>query len=215
MSAPKAGINATSCAYTSETTNNPQRVAFTRMLAVILSRLFNIFKVTMIKLSLEDIKRKVDELAAKLNAPSDLLPTYGYSRDFAYPHIEIDSVGLLHFVVVERGQQLERKTTDNLDTLLYWIFSGVTFSMSCTYELEHRIEDKDCRRIMFDKQEELLGTLSDTWRQKENEEHKKILKNYPFDDLAGLRATYRGQLRQQGYTEIDIDKLAYEKYPKN
>jgi len=167
------------------------------------------------RLSLEEIKKAVDEFAARINPPANLLPTYGYSRDFAYPHIEVDSLGLLHFVVVERGQERDRKTTDNLDTLLYWIFSGITFSLACEYELKHRIEDKDCRRIMFDKQEELLGILSDTWRQKESEEHKKILKNSPFDDLAGLRATYCGQLRQQGYSEIEINKLAYAKYPEN
>jgi len=155
----------------------------------------------------------VEDIATKINAPKDLLPTYGYSRDFAYPHIEVDNVGLFHFVIVERGQELNRKTTDSLDTLLYWIFSGVTFSMACDYELKHRMEEKDCRRIMFDKQEELIGVLSGTWRQKENEEHKNILKSYPFDDLAGLRATYSGQLRQQGYSESEIDKLAYEKYP--
>jgi hypothetical protein len=87
--------------------------------------------------------------------------------------------------------------------------------MASDYELKNRIEDKDCRRIMFEKQEELLGILNDTWRQRENEEHKRILKNYPFDDLAGLRATYCGQLRQQGHSENEIDKLAYQKYPEN
>lgn len=86
--------------------------------------------------------------------------------------------------------------------------------MACDYELKHRIEDKDCRRIMFDKQEELFGNLSKAWQQKENEEHKTILKNNPFDDLAALRATYCRQLRQQGYSEIEIERLAFKRYPE-
>lgn len=86
--------------------------------------------------------------------------------------------------------------------------------MASNYELKNRIEDKDCRRIIFDKQEELLGILSDSWRQKMNQEHYWILRNYPFDDLAGLRATYCGQLRKQGYSESEIDRLAYERYPE-
>lgn len=166
-------------------------------------------------ITLDDIKKKVEELAFKINAPSDLLPTYGYSKDFAYPHIEIDNVGFLHYVIVERGQELERKTTDKLEDLLYWIFTSVTFSMASDFELKNRIEDKDCRRIMFEKQEELLGQLNTNWRLKENNEHQNILKRHPFDDLAGLRATYCGQLRKQGLAETEIDKLAYAKYPEN
>ncbi len=169
----------------------------------------------MTKNSLYDIEKQVQELANKINASSKLLPTYGYSKDYGHPHIEVDNLGLLHYVVVERGQELDRKTTDKLDDLLYWIFANVTFSMSCDYELKNRIEDKDCRRIMFEKQEELLGQLNDTWRQKENEEHKSILKTHPFDDIAGLRATYCGQLRKQGLSEKEIDELAYAKYPEN
>lgn len=169
----------------------------------------------MTKYILEEIKKKVQELANIINASSDLLPTYGYSKDFAHPHIEVDNSGFIHYVVVERGEELDRKTTDNLDKILYWIFASVTFSIASEYELINRIEDKDCRRIMFDKQEELLGMLNENWKQTENEKHRNILKIHPFDDLAGIRATYCGQLRKQGFSEIEIDKLAYEKYPKN
>jgi hypothetical protein len=169
----------------------------------------------MAELSLDDIKKAADALALKINAPADLLPTYGYSRDFGYPHIEIDPMGLLHYVIVERGEELERKTTNNTDELLYLIFSSVTFSMAMAFELKNRIEDKDCRRIIFEKQAEFLGILSETWREKIATEHKQTLKDHPFDDLAGLRATYCGRLRKQGFSEPEINKLAYEKYPSS
>lgn len=165
--------------------------------------------------SLDDIRKRVDDLSAKISAPDSLLPTYGYSKDFAYPHIEVDKAGLMHFVVMERGQEIERKTTDDLDTLLYWIFSGVTFSMACSYEVKHRIENEDCRRIIFKKQEEWLCILSNAWQEREANEHKAILRRYPFDDLAGVRAAYCAQLRKQNYSEDKIKELAYEKYPVN
>ena len=152
----------------------------------------------MTTLSLADIKAKTEELASLIDATTDLLPTYGYSRDFAYPHIEVDSNGLLHYVIVERGQELERKTTSDLDELLYWIFSDVTFSMANQHELKNRVADKDNRRILFAKQEELLGKLIINWQQKEREEHQRILLKYPFDDLGGLRTTYCRQLRNKG-----------------
>lgn len=166
------------------------------------------------KLSLADIEKIVNRLAATIDAPDGLLPTYGYTKDFAYPHIEVNKAGL-HYVVIERGQELDRKTTGQIDDLLYWIFEDVTFSMACKYEVKNCVADKDCRRIIFSKQEELLGKLSGDWQRKKQDDHAHIMQKHPFDDLAGLRATYYGQLRQQGYAETDIERLAYAKYPGN
>jgi len=115
-------------------------------------------------------------------------------------------------VISERGHELERKITGKLDDLLYWIFSGVTFWMACDFERNNRLEDKDFRRIAFEKQEELLGILNQGWQQKMYEEHEEILKNHTFDDLAGLRAEFCRELREKGFSEIEIEKLAYEKY---
>lgn len=165
-------------------------------------------------IGLDDIKQKVDALAEQIGAPANLLPTYGYSQDFAYPHIEVNDAGL-HFVVVERGQELKRKTTSNLKELLYWIFSSVTFSMACSYELKNRIEKQDSRRTMFRKQEELLTTLDEDWGQQAAKEHQDILKRYPFDDLASVRASYSASLRTKGYSESEIEELAYKRYPEN
>jgi hypothetical protein len=136
----------------------------------------------MISHSLDHIKQEVEALAQKIKAPFNLLPTYGYSRDFAYPHIEEDNYGLMHYVIVERGEELSRRSTDKLNDLLYWIFADVTFSMALTYELEHRIEEKDTRRLRFEKQEALLGMLNATWQQKEQKRHLEILKDHPFVD---------------------------------
>ncbi|NEU07861.1 hypothetical protein GZH53_06010 [Flavihumibacter sp. R14] len=169
----------------------------------------------MTQYSLDDIKKIVDELALKINAPTNLLPSYGQQTWDSHPYIEVDNLGFMFYIISERGQEYQRKMTDKIDDLLYWIFANVTFSKASEYELKNRIEDKDCRRIMFDKQEELLGQLNYNWRQKENAERQGILKNHPFDDLAGVRATYFGQLRQQGLSETEISKLAYEKYPNH
>lgn len=169
--------------------------------------------IKMTRFSFESIKKIIYELAVKINAPEDLLPTYGYSRDFAYPHIEIDNSGLLHYVIVERGQELDHKVTDKLDDLLYWIFTSVTSDMACKYELKNRVEHRDGRRIIFEVQEELLGILNANWREKQVKENSQILARYPYDDYASLRATYCGILREKGYSEEEINQLAYDKYP--
>ena len=164
--------------------------------------------------TLTEIQNLAKDLASRINAPIHLLPTISTPIGDATPNIEVDNSGLYHFVISERGTEYERKITSDIDELMYWIFSGVTFSMACDYELNNRIEDKDSRRIMFAKQEELLGVLNRDWQERERKEHESILINNPFDDLAGLRATYCGELRAKGLSETEIDKLAYEKYPE-
>ena len=154
--------------------------------------------------SIADIKVEVDKLAAIIGASGyHALPTYGRTEDFARPHIEVDSRGY-HLVVIERGQELERFTTHELDDLLYHIFQSVTFSLAMDYELAHRIETQDCRRIGFQKQVELLAQLSQRWADREAAEHKRILQEHPFDDQSAIRARLSSQV---GW------KKACEKYP--
>lgn len=164
--------------------------------------------------TLVEIQNIVNELAEKIHAPTHYLPTFSTPKGDATPNIEIGSSGLYNYVISERGNEYKRKITSELNDLLYWIFASVTFSMACDYELKNRVENKDFRRIMFAKQEDLLGLLNKDWEEREKKEHQSILINSPFDDLAGLRATYCGELRTKGYSESEIERLAYEKYPE-
>ena len=164
--------------------------------------------------TLTDIENIVIKLAEKINAPTNLFPTFSSPIGDATHNIEIDDSGLYNYVISERGNEYERNLTSELNDLLYWIFSDVTFTMACDYELKNRVEGKDSRRIMFKKQEELLGVLNKEWEKKEKNEHKSILENYPFDDLAGLRATLSGELRNKGLSEIEINKKVNEEYPE-
>ncbi|MDC8004829.1 Imm63 family immunity protein [Aureisphaera galaxeae] len=132
--------------------------------------------------TLTEIQSIVNQLAEKINAPNYLLPTFSLPIGDATPNIELDSFGLYNYVISERGRERERKITSSLHDLLYWIFSSVTFSMASHYELKNRIEGQDFRRIMFAKQEELLGILHEDWKEREVREHQTILKNHPFND---------------------------------
>jgi hypothetical protein len=163
--------------------------------------------------TIEEIKARVEELALKINAPASLLPVYAKPAWDAHPFIEVGKPGFMCYVISERGHEYERKMTDNMEDLLYWVFADVTFSMACEFEVKNREEDKDCRRIIFARQEELLGLLNESWKQKEKAEHGGILIRYPFDDTASLRARYLGQLKKQGYSDEEIEKLLYERYP--
>lgn len=134
--------------------------------------------------SLDEIKVEINKLAAQLDAPDHLLPTYGYSEDGARPHIEVDSRGY-HYVVVERGDELKRITTFELDELLYYIFEAVTFDLACQYELKHRVKHQDFRRLLFQHQVELLSKLSPKWGEIETRDHERILEKHPHADNPG------------------------------
>lgn len=133
---------------------------------------------------LNNIKAEVDRLAGIVNAPQNLLPTYERSLDGARPHIETDGRQRLCYVVVERGEELERYCTNNTGDLLYKIFAGVTFSMASAFAATHRKKSEDFRRQLFAKQEELLGRLNEAWRDRRRIEHDRILQTHPFNDNA-------------------------------
>ncbi|HTO67729.1 MAG TPA: Imm63 family immunity protein, partial [Bradyrhizobium sp.] len=93
---------------------------------------------------MREIDADVRALARRIGASPDDLPTYGVSRDFGYPHVEVEH-GFYHYVVVERGQEVSRRFTDDYDELLYWILRDATRILAFRFELHHRIEDQDCR----------------------------------------------------------------------
>ncbi len=163
-------------------------------------------------LELSEIEARVNELAAKIGAPLNVLPTFGYSQHTGCPHIEVDSKGY-HYVIAERGQEFDRHTTSDLDELLYRVFADVTFELSARFELAHRVENQDHRRIMFQHQVELLSMLSPQWAERETQEHEMILRKHPFDDYASLRATYFNSLADKGYSSKRAEKMALDKYP--
>jgi Immunity protein 63 len=163
-------------------------------------------------MTLNEIKAQVDLLASRVGASGYILPTYGRTEDGARPHVEVDPRGY-HYVVVERGQELERLTTNDLDELLYTIFKSITFSLATDYELKRRMEDQDCRRILFQRQVELLSVLSPQWGERELRNHKQTLQQHPYDDNASIRADLTKEYRDQGYPPEVAQRMACERYP--
>lgn len=131
-------------------------------------------------LSLAAIQARVEALAERIGAPAHLLPTYGATEDFARPHVEADD--RYHFVVVERGQELERSSSPDLDALLYRVFRSVAFSMACAYELARRRPGRDPRRLIFQHERDLLAVLDPAWSERIAAEQAATLAKHPFAD---------------------------------
>lgn len=131
--------------------------------------------------SIDNIQQEVWELASKINAPKSLTTVFAASPQDGRPHIEIHK-DKFQIVVEERGSVLSAKKTDNLDTLLFWIFRSITSQMAQEYELQHRVEHQDSRKIMFSKQLELMMTLSSKWHNLLMDEIEAILAANPYLD---------------------------------
>jgi hypothetical protein len=164
------------------------------------------------QMTLSEIKAKVDQLAERIGASGYVLPTYGRTDDCARPHIETDS-RCYYYVIVERGQELERIATNDVDELLYHVFGNITFSLACKFELTHRRENWDCRRLIFKHQVELLSTLSPQWGERKTQEQEKILQQHPYDDDASTRVNLTKEYRDQGYSPEVAWQMACEQYP--
>jgi hypothetical protein len=163
-------------------------------------------------LTLSEVKELIDQLAEKIDAPQNSLPTYGYSEQSGRWEVIVDAEGY-QLVAFERGKELERYITSDIDELLYKIFDGVTFWLACKYELAHRIQEQDSRRILFQHQVELMSALSLNWGAQLQHEHDEILKEHPFDDFVNLRSSLRTKLRGDGYSEDVVVRMAEEQYP--
>jgi hypothetical protein len=143
-------------------------------------------------ITLTEIKAEVDRRAAIIAVPESGLPTYGHSEGWAArPHIEVDERGY-HYVVMERGNELKRITTNDLDDLLYQVFCDTTSQLASEYEVPHRVEEQDNRRMMFDHQIETLARLSPDWAARQKDEIDQILQEYPYGDA--VEARQEGQL---------------------
>jgi hypothetical protein len=155
----------------------------------------------------------VEDLA-KINGTEAVqeLPTYGSSDQTGRAHIEVDARGY-HYVVQERGEEFQRRTTQDVDVLLYWIFDVATFSLAMRHATKHRVPAKDDRRILFPKQAELLAQLKPHWGDWARAQHLEILERHPFDDWGTERAVYSAQLRKGGTDPNTAWKLACDKWP--
>jgi len=87
------------------------------------------------------------------------------------------------------------------------------FELACDFELDHRQPQRDCRRIIFSKSEELMALLDNSWAQRLASEHQAILKEYPFDDLASDPAALCRQLREAGHSDTEASRLADGQFP--
>ncbi|WP_413208485.1 Imm63 family immunity protein [Rhodospirillum sp. A1_3_36] len=131
--------------------------------------------------SIEEIQSTVLEIASKIDAPKTMTTIFSKSPQDGRPHIEIKK-GKYRLLFEERGFIFFEKETDSLNVLLFWIFRSITSQMAQDYELRHRVEHQDPRRILFAKQLDLMKIISLNWYHLMKDEIEKTIEESPFMD---------------------------------
>jgi hypothetical protein len=165
------------------------------------------------KESLDNIKSHVDRLAAMINVPAYLLPTYGNATE-SHPNIDVYDKGELCFEIQERGEIVLREYPLDLDYLLYCVFRHITKEMATQICMVHNENtDVDHRRERDEMQLSLLETLDKKWVAREREWQQNNLILFPYQDQKGRREMYTRELMGNGFFRDEAEKKAKERYP--
>lgn len=131
-------------------------------------------------IAFEEIQENIYEYGDKICAPKNLLKICRIPQD-DLPCVQMSGDDYL-YILSERGVEIERRRTKNIDVLYYWLMDRVVFLMASQYEVAHRVKDQDFRRVLFDKKIELMGVLSKKWEEIARISIQNILKNAPYSD---------------------------------
>ncbi len=97
-------------------------------------------------------------------------------------HLEISSDSTMSLIATERGNINDKKTTQSMDELLYWVFKMRATAKALQYEVKHRVPNQDFRRLYFLQSINEIKKLSDVWADRLKEEFNNILEKNPFMD---------------------------------
>lgn len=127
------------------------------------------------------LQKKMKKLGNIIGVPLEKYPNLEQSND-AHPYIEIHG-NHFWFIIKERDIVCIKKEFNTMEELLFEVFDNITFSMAMDYELEHRIDGQDCRRLIFEHQLDLMGKLNVQWKDKLQKKIHTILLEHPYNDV--------------------------------
>jgi len=117
-------------------------------------------------------------------APFDGTYSFQTERsDNGSPHVEFIN-GQYHYVVTERGLDLESRSTPDVREIVFWMLSDLTFWMGVDHEFKNRIDGRDCRRIIFPYQIELMKRADLEFAKRLELQVAETLRENPFIDRA-------------------------------
>ncbi|WP_312998788.1 Imm63 family immunity protein [Leclercia sp.] len=131
--------------------------------------------------NIDEIQRQADEMILRAGFPKHSVNLCSAPYGDGTPYISFENHSY-NYIYSERGYEFSRKVTHSLNTLLYWIMSEFAYKMAYQYELDHRVEGRDGRRIAFPKFIEIMANMNPAWESEARVDIQKILAEAPYDD---------------------------------
>ena len=97
--------------------------------------------------------------------------TYVYTNEKGY-----------NYLFTEKGKVQKHEVTMELFQIVYWVMDKVVFSAALKYATENRVQNRDFRRILFEKEKELWNILDKKGYEMKCAEIQEILRENPFID---------------------------------
>lgn len=130
---------------------------------------------------IDELQHEYNELLQRARPHAGIYRFQTVRSDDGSPHVEIND-GRFELVTTERGLELARTSFDSKEDLLFSLISLVTFWDGVAFEFRNRDENRDCRRMIFAKQLELLGSIDPAWAARRAGEIEKTLRENPYND---------------------------------
>jgi Immunity protein 63 len=84
-----------------------------------------------------------------IDAPANELVSFDPHIDMGAPYIWVELGGPYHWIVKERGQTLDHRTTIDPDEILFWSFEATTGSKASRWAAQHPDDRQDFRVGMW------------------------------------------------------------------
>ncbi|HED1216686.1 TPA: hypothetical protein R4R66_004545, partial [Enterobacter asburiae] len=91
----------------------------------------------------------------------------------ATPYLEIHGKEY-HFIVSERGLEIQRKVTLSDDEILYWFVESAVAGLASTYAASHSSE-REFREVYFRRQYSLMLSIKPEWATRKRKEITELL----------------------------------------
>lgn len=131
--------------------------------------------------NIDEIQKQVNEIILRAGFPKHSVNLCSAPVGDGTPYISFENDSY-NYIYSERGYEFSRKVTHSLNTLLYWIMSEFACKIAYQYELDHRVEGRDGRRITFPKFIEIMANMNPAWELEARNEIQNILAEAPYDD---------------------------------
>lgn len=132
---------------------------------------------------LQSLQFEYNELCQRIKPSNGKYTILTEREDVGVAHIEF-SDGQYHYIVTERGLDLETRSTGDRSDILYWMVYDLTFWMGVAYEFENRVDGPDVRRKIFAHQIEMMKRADHHFARRLEIEIAETLIRNPFVDHA-------------------------------